>query len=289
MADRSRRRGGPELHPPFAVPDRTDAGSGFRLALAEPPDHREDHAARLRGRRARRACARHAAHGVALARAQPVSLRGGAAGHPGRRHRAADHHLGQEHHARPLHLRLAGGVLPGGLEHRHRPQQHRCAPARPVPALRRLEVPEHALAAVAERAAVLSRRPTHLRRPRLDRGGGGRVRGGHRRHAIRPRLSHSGIGLSVADPARVRSPGADLADRHPHLLPVVRAVAHTAAPLARQRHQAGRLAGQEGSAAADYMRQLRRGPHGEGCHPHTAPSFQTQPPHMLRCRPRPQP
>jgi len=40
------------------------------------------------------------------------------AGHAGRRDRAADHHLGQEHHAGAVHLRLLVASLPGGVEHR---------------------------------------------------------------------------------------------------------------------------------------------------------------------------
>ena len=139
-----------------------------------------------------------------------VPLRRVAAGDAHRRHRAADHHLGQG----------PDGVA-GDLRHARRA----CSPSSPTPrsglrsvnpglmsyfklnratrvqTLLRLRIPSA--------LAVLLRWAAHQQRPGADRCRGGRVRGRHGWHRHGPRVPDPAGGLPAQHPAHVRGAGVD--------------------------------------------------------------------------------
>ncbi len=130
----------------------TDGPSLLGFPVGDPAHHRAG--ADRRGAR------RHAARGddgaVAADRAQPVSLCGDPAGDADRRHRAAHHHLGQRHDARPRAVRLDRRLLSHRVEHHDRPEQRRPQSGRPVPALRREPLADAVAAALSRRPAAIS-------------------------------------------------------------------------------------------------------------------------------------
>ena len=89
----------------------------------------------------------------------------------------------------------------------------------------------------------LPRRPEDFRRACADRRRGGGVRRRHRRQRLGACLSHPRIRLPAADPAHVRGAAADLALAASRSSFLTSWIAHLrAAPLARERRGAGKLA-----------------------------------------------
>ena len=174
----------------------------------------EDDDGGLRGQLRRRLGAGDPVRAEPADRAQPSSIRGRAAGHPHRRHRAAHPDLGRRRsrRTRGVHPGDHRRLLPHSVECQFWPALGRSGIGRPVPALSRLARSAIVAAAIAQRLARVIGRRADQRRAGADRQRGCGIRRRLRR-GDRTCLAHRRKRQPPGNPPHVRGPGPAVADR----------------------------------------------------------------------------